>query len=399
MIIKNFPLSLGLSLCLVAAWPAGAQDSQAAKRIEAVRKTPGFVALWDFGKKSDGRFDAYQPAGSASDYRLNVTNYVREYWGEGRQASYDDFPVVGTGPFGQAVRIQKEADPTFRPILFVPREKLHDTRLDVKGPGRSVSMVVWMIRESGNHALAGIWHEGTDLKDRGGAARRVEPGMRQYALFAGLAANTGGVGAHVSENGAASFGDRYARNLSVTKARLMERSEPAGPWQAAAFVFDNAKNTVTSYLDGRAEDYWIEEGLAQHPFFGWAHKAWTAGERKDGSFPAGQFYRPPEANPKKTRKLAGGAVLHEYEFTKVRVAADGRRELVGLKVNPFYFGHDLYSPGGPQRGGPFTIGRVIHSSKSVGTTGWIGGVAVFDQALSGKEMRRLAKLGRRGIAR
>ena len=34
-------------------------------------------------------------------------------------------------------------------------------------------------------------------------------------------------------------------------------------------------------------------------------------------------------------------------------------------------------------GGPFTIGRVIHSSHSVGFTGWIGGVAVFDRALRG----------------
>ncbi|MFM2169196.1 MAG: hypothetical protein RIS79_3567, partial [Verrucomicrobiota bacterium] len=45
-----------------------------------------------------------------------------------------------------------------------------------------------------------------------------------------------------------------------------------------------------------------------------------------------------------------------------------------------------------QSGGPFTIGRVIHSSRSVGFTGWIGGVAVFDRALSGEELRRLAKL-------
>lgn len=41
-------------------------------------------------------------------------------------------------------------------------------------------------------------------------------------------------------------------------------------------------------------------------------------------------------------------------------------------------------------GGPFTIGRVIHSSRSVGFTGWIGGVAVFKRALSADELKRLS---------
>ena len=45
-------------------------------------------------------------------------------------------------------------------------------------------------------------------------------------------------------------------------------------------------------------------------------------------------------------------------------------------------------------GGPFTIGRVIHSSRSVGFTGWIGGVVVFDRALSADELLRLSALSR-----
>jgi hypothetical protein len=47
---------------------------------------------------------------------------------------------------------------------------------------------------------------------------------------------------------------------------------------------------------------------------------------------------------------------------------------------------------GRAKGGSFSIGSVIHSSRSVGFTGWIGGVAVFDRALSAEEQRRLAKL-------
>ncbi len=72
------------------------------------------------------------------------------------------------------------------------------------------------------------------------------------------------------------------------------------------------------------------------------------------------------------------------------------RELVALRVNPFWFGHDLYKPSRPEEGGPFTIGRVIHSGRSVGTVALIGGVAVFHRALTAAEMRKLASIGFNG---
>lgn len=43
-------------------------------------------------------------------------------------------------------------------------------------------------------------------------------------------------------------------------------------------------------------------------------------------------------------------------------------------------------------GGPFTIGRVIHSSRGFGFPGWIGGVAVFYRTFSETELNRLAEL-------
>ena len=46
------------------------------------------------------------------------------------------------------------------------------------------------------------------------------------------------------------------------------------------------------------------------------------------------------------------------------------------------------------QGGPFTIGRVIHSSRSVGFTGWIGGVAVFDRALTAEELAKFHALAK-----
>ena len=64
------------------------------------------------------------------------------------------------------------------------RCRLHDTPLDIKGAGKSVTVVVWAIRESGNHALAGIWHEGTDLKQEETAGiAKVERGQRQASPF------------------------------------------------------------------------------------------------------------------------------------------------------------------------------------------------------------------------
>jgi hypothetical protein len=49
-------------------------------------------------------------------------------------------------------------------------------------------------------------------------------------------------------------------------------------------------------------------------------------------------------------------------------------------------------PANDSTGGPFTISRVIHSSRSIGFTGWIGRVAVFDRALTGEEIERLHEL-------
>lgn len=44
-------------------------------------------------------------------------------------------------------------------------------------------------------------------------------------------------------------------------------------WSAVGFVFDNAKKTVTAYLDGTATEYWIEEP-AKNSFYRSAERAW-----------------------------------------------------------------------------------------------------------------------------
>lgn len=81
---------------------------------------------------------------------------------------------------------------------------------------------------------------------------------------------------------------------------------------------------------------------------------------------------------------------------KIEVTLHGGKEvahdLVALRLNPWWYSHGIYVPKDAQTGGPFTIVRGIHSSRGVGFTGWIGGVAVFNRALTSKEPQRLYEL-------
>lgn len=419
-------LALFPSACLVVSDPAAADGPPPVVAgmapVSRVTGTPGCVAFWDFVKREPGeprRFVAHVPTRNGNNFPLDAGNYVRDYWGEGRAATYADFPQLGRGPFGNAIRIIKESDPNFRPFLFVPRERLHNSPLDIKGPEQSVTVVVWAVREGGNHALAGIWHEGTDLKQKETATvRKVQRGQRQYALFAGLNKEGSACG-HVSENGASSFLNRYALHKSNSAdispavpadapAEVLDRS-----WQCFAMTFDHRRQELTGWLNGVAGDRWLDNpktdrliSSAYHAYMQ-GHFARTPGEQpgEDPTFPRDQFYNPPEDRVVSTRVLQSNDIerveLREYRYTRVEVTLrrgrDGRfaemgRELVGLRLNPWWYPHGIYAPPDDGSGGPFTIGRVIHSSRGVGFTGWIGGVAVFDRALSGKELEKLADL-------
>jgi hypothetical protein len=415
------------------------------------------VALWDFvhregGPGGEGRFIAYTARDDPRNYALEARNIARDYWNKGRQATYGDLPLLGRGPFGQAVRFGPESDKDFRPCLIVPRSRMHDSPLDIKGAGKSVSLVAWIILESGDHGIAGIWHEGTDLSPSTDRAVLIENGRRQYALFAGLRANPGGVGAHLSENGRSSFTDRYARTIAVTSetSPVVASDAPAeqldAGWTMVSFSFDNAGNTATSFLNGSSGDYWIDDP-AVHPMYRWQYKGWKQaqlhkipGEQpgEDAAFPAEQYYDPPEASLLDTRIVSETAdekvVINTYDYTRVRITyhkapggavsrlrrssasttdqGDGQtvvslgdrqgdftvvadRDLVGLKVNPYWFGHDLYAPLSADDGGPFSIGKVLTSGRGNGIAGFFGAVALFDRALTDQEMALLAGIGRK----
>ena len=82
-----------------------------ASPADVVTGTPGGVAFWDFVKREPRepqRFAAHVPTGAASDFPLDAGNYARDYWGEGRAATHADFPQLGRGPFGHAIRMAQE---------------------------------------------------------------------------------------------------------------------------------------------------------------------------------------------------------------------------------------------------------------------------------------------------
>lgn len=389
------------------------------KRVARVTDIPGCVAFWDFTKRessAQGRFTAHIPKGSTNDFALDAGNYIKDFWGEGPEATYADFPLLGRGPFGQAVRIRKESDPHFRPFLFIPRNRLHDSEIDIKGPGKSVSVVVWAIRESGGHALAGIWHEGTDLKEKATAnIVRVERGQRQYALFAGLNKEGSACG-HVSENGASSFAYKYAMHKSNSgdiSPAIDADSAPGlldASWCAFGMTFDHQTHELKGWLNGRSADRWQDNVQKSMPpiYNAWLqsrlHTIEGTQEGEDPSYPADQWYLPPETECLSTRVLSETQEekieLREFAYTRLKVflkkASSGKweetgRDLSEIRLNPWWFPHGLYIPE-RETGGPFTIGRVIHSARSVGFTGWIGGVAVFNRAISSDEMLSLNSL-------
>ena len=414
-----------LCATLAVATLAAEPDRDYPTRVGTVTNTPGCVAFWDFVQREPAgahRFTAHVPAGATNDFALEAGNNVHDYWGEGRTATYADFPLLGRGPFGEAIRIRQETDATFRPLLLVPRARLHDSPIDLKGPHQSVTVVVWAIRESGNHALAGIWHEGTDLKQNETAGiKKVERGQRQYALFAGLN-KAGSACGHVSENGASSFLNRYAlhKSNSADVSPAVPADSPApvldASWQCFAMTYNHATHELTGWLNGNSGDRWLENPKID-TLIKSAYHAWLQGRlhREPGlqpgenpAFPPDQFYNPPEDQLVTTKVLSESAdervELREFRYTRIKVTlrrgADGTftetaRDLAALRLNPWWFSHDaLYTPANDGTGGPFTIGRVIHSSRSVGFTGWIGGVAIYNRALSPAELNRLSALSR-----
>ncbi len=172
-------------------------------------------------------------------------------------------------------------------------------------------------------------------------------------------------------------------------------------------TFDHEKDELIGWLNGVSGDRWLEDPK-KDKLISFAYNAYMQGhfaqlpgkqEGEDEAFPKDQYYNPPEGQLLSVKVMRDSpderVELREYRYTKIevtlRAGKEVARELVALRLNPWWYPHDLYSPKDAQSGGPFTIGRVIHSSRSVGFTGWIGGVAVFNRALTEGDLKRIAK--------
>ena len=147
------------------------------------------------------------------------------------------------------------------------------------------------------------------------------------------------------------------------------------------------------------------------------HTAWWQGHLhrepgrqhgEDPNFSTDQFYSPPEDKPSPVKVPSETAdervELQEFRYSRVKVtphiAADGTatataRDFADVRLNSWRFPHDsLYTPANDGTGGPITIGRVIQSSRSVGSSGGLGGVAVFHPALNAEKLGKWSACNR-----
>ena len=254
-------------------------------------------------------------------------------------------------------------------------------------------MLAWVVRTAGNHAIAGIWHEDTDLNT---TAARIESGRSHYAPFAGLAASNGASAAHLSEKEAVP---------SVTAMPATSPSPPnSSPKTPRAPPRRNRRLLDRGRLHLRRRPR-HRHRLHQRP----GHRVLDRRPTQPSLLPLARprlatalpLLPAPERKPLKTAVLSDSPEerieLRQYPFTKIRFTLIRKCELAALRVNPSWSPHDLYAPARPEDGGPFVIGRVIHSGRGVGFTGWIGAVAVFHRTLSPAGMKRLSALGRSPI--
>ena len=175
-------------------------------------------------------------------------------------------------------------------------------------------------------------------------------------------------------------------------------------------TFDDDRDEMIGWLNGESGDRWLEnpknDGLISSAYNaymqGHFHELPGKQPGEDVNFPQDQYYNPPEGELVSSKVIRENdderVEVREHRFTKLRVTLRDEkeiaRELIALRLNPWWYPHGIYAPADATIGGPFTIGRVIHSSRSVGFTGWIGGVAVFDRPLRRDELQELSNLRR-----
>ncbi len=213
--------------------------------------------------------------------------------------------------------------------------------LNISGPKAQVSMfaVVRIVDLSRSKTIAGMWSEGKGRND--------DSGTRQYALLMNMPAYGGSrqLTPHISSEGGVTRradGSKFpwCVDYAATRSQVPEQR-----WCSLAFTYDG--KYIKAYIDGKFEK------------------------------------RP--LNPKKDRRT-------DRYFTKEGPGGKDRG------MNPFYHGRGifaydpkLHAESKPIGGSDFTVGSryVVGSLLKEATKGRFGGLAVFNRALTSKEIKKL----------
>ena len=235
---------------------------------EKVLATPSLVAFWDFQEtNANGNFVARANVNGAVETGLypvwlrtgeaiggGGVGYTTATWPD---AQHNVINQNAGGPFGQGLNVDQTTL-----YATVERANFANTPLDISGrsPFTLMAWVKFPVN-SHKHHIAGIWDEGS--WDR-------YSGQRQYALF-----RTNRYGdrlfGHISATGAASYpqsnasGSEYARIRALNGETLDE-----GAWRMLAMTYngDDAQSsqdgvsTVNSYSNG---EEWVEESIYPRP--------------------------------------------------------------------------------------------------------------------------------------
>lgn len=424
------------TVLVVIAWltASGVRADTPEQRVKRVAQTEGLIAFWDFALAKDGKWTSYHDA-KVVDRGYPV---VLRRIGDERSYAPEEWPYTdedsqlrrdASGPFGTAVRFNKG-------YIFaeVPRSVFDRSPLDIHGR-QPFTLMAWTKFIGKRHLVAGIW-------DEGGWQRYG--GRRQIALFAGLFRSKGLTG-HISATGATSYpqstipGSQYARCRAID-GRDFENDE----WVALAMTFDPGSDMVTVYCNGVATPTNVTDPVAQDVFaydkpvasnpyhFPWPIYSPRAFVLKFHGYrveTSGVYEHWLEIDTEKKvvryrRSCPDEARVRE----RYRVRFDVHREGASLLAEPLVFdasrtsepvvlpGHGAMRAGDEivtslevladdwqrvgeviryrlREGAPFTFGRALGLGTEPidhGTQLVLDGVAVFNRALDGKEIRGLS---------
>ena len=414
--------------------------SSAATVSEKVLQTPNLVAFWDFQETNaqgnfvarsnlngvqTGLYPVWLRRGSAIDG--GGVGYTPATWPD---SGHSVIKQNAGGPFGQGLNIH-------RTTLYasVNRASFANTPLDISGRS-PFTLAAWVkfTVNSEKHHITGIWDEGS--WDR-------YSGQRQYALF-----RINGYGerlfGHISATGAASYpqsnasGSQYARIRALNGATLAEDE-----WRLLAMTYNgnDAESsqdgvvTVNSYQNGEEP---VEESVYPRPQHYTAltnPKAFDLGVFHSRRFivkfkgykvaDTGVYEHFARVDLKSSQRTisygvkaetpnadASGVYQLKYKFTRngqavpngegsfavtnsagqaalhqaLQVEDGDKLELELLRDVP----EGVWSVGGKitreiGAGAPFTFGRIL----DVGTSMTLGGVAMYNRALSAAELANL----------